>query len=205
MFFCAYKVRNNIDYYIHLPTNNLRLMNSTLYRKSACIVVYSIITTAYSFAQENDFFKQLLKESLKESLNDLITEPLKPEIMMPDSLIRNFKIDLNLKKELPYVEKKLLIISENLFKPYTNPSRPSPSRTGTLNSLTNQITFDNSPGKKPSGIDFNAILTKVFYGKDICKKFDDKIYTESEKESIIGKTNQIIQETRLKAKSDPTP
>ncbi|MDR0231725.1 MAG: hypothetical protein LBI82_06345, partial [Dysgonamonadaceae bacterium] len=112
-------------------------MSNTLCRKSVYIVVFSIITTFHLSAQEkNELFKQLIKESFK----DLMMEPLKPETMMPDSLRGNIKLDLN--KNLPFTEKKQLTISENLFKPYTNPSKPHPSRTGTFNTITNKITFD---------------------------------------------------------------
>jgi len=176
-------------------------MDSDFCRKSVCSVAFSIITTFCLSAQENNaLFKQLIKDSLK----DLVIEPLKPEILISDSLLRKLKLDLN--KDLLFMNKQQLTFSENLFKPYTNNSKLYPSHTGTLNSLTNKITFDNSSSpKRPSGMDINEKLMKVLFGKEIYKKFDDVKYTESEKQAIIEKTNQIIQESRLTTKSDSIP
>ena len=174
-------------------------MNSILCRKSICTVICSIITTICSYAQENNLFKQLIKESFK----DLATETLKPKTMLPDSLIRNLKLDLN--KDLLFINKQQLTISENLLKPYTNDSKIYPCHTATFSSLTNKITFDNNlpngGGVGIGNLDFNAILTYLLTGKKIYKKLDFK-YTESEKQALIEKTNQIIQESRLETESD---
>ena len=181
-------------------------MSNTLCQKSVCIIVCSVIATIGSFAQENNFFKQQMKESFKELFKDLITEPLNPEIMMLDSLIRDIKLGLN--KDLLFIDKKQLTISENFFLPYTNDSKVYPRTAAIFNAAMNTMSFDNYPrnvSSSSSNLDFNQILTKLITGKDIYKKFDDKIYTESEKEAIIEITNQLIQENQLEIKSDLTP
>jgi len=174
-------------------------MSNTFCRKSVYLAIFSTIATFHSFAQEkNDFFKDILKDSFK----DLLMESLKPETMMMDSLFGNIKLEMNLNKEFPiFIEKQPLKISENLFKPYTNPSKPPPSRTASFNTITNKITFFDeqlpSSGGNIGGsdLDINAALTKLFFGKEIYPKLDYK-YTETEKQAIIEKTNQLIRESR---------
>ena len=180
-------------------------MNSIFCRKSACIVVFSIITIACSFAQENDFFKQFSKQSFK----DIIKESLKPETMMQDSLIENIKLDLN--NELLFTDKKLLTVSENLLKPYTNSSNldlRAPAIYNYRDLLPPQI-YDNLSGAA-GGINILGLIglvVSLFLDTD--KPKDDKphkmIFTEFEKQTLIEKTNQLIRENRSATKSDPTP
>lgn len=190
-------------------------MNTDTRLKVFFFAIFSVTGITISFAQENDFYKQMIKESFKFDLqNDLM-------LMNMDSLPYKAPVVLDVnKKPLPNLGYNLEAnsyflkimdesleniqkmdemnkkINNYLLTPYTNPSyNPVYSKLMYYQNMVPEKTLNDLMGA--GTISLNTVADKIMSSFKKQKSTERTFryrFKESEKSSIIERTNLLILE-----------
>jgi hypothetical protein len=179
-----------------LPPQYLR-MNSVKIQYIAGIVFLCSVCGNLS-AQERDFFKQIINESLKKDfrLDILSLSPLSDSL----SIIRSIN-QLRFDPSYTYLPNDSIVRAQKslarLFAPYTNPKyNPTRSKLMDYQHLMPKVTYDHLSGA--GFVSLTAVAAAAIYLLKPQKEtvlsiqFSKSKFSEFEKKAITERTNQLI-------------
>ena len=179
-----------------MPPQYLR-MNSVKIQYIAGIVFLCSVCGNLS-AQERDFFKQIINESLKKDfrLDILSLSPLSDSL----SIIRSIN-QLRFDPSYTYLPNDSIVRAQKslarLFAPYTNPKyNPTRSKLMDYQHLMPKVTYDHLSGA--GFVSLTAVAAAAIYLLKPQKEtvlsiqFSKSKFSEFEKKAITERTNQLI-------------